>query len=224
MSTTEEGPPLATRDGTVSGLSPKARRTRKALAEAARTVFARDGFLDARITDIAGEAGVAHGTFYTYFESKEAIFREMVLGIQVVMTARPESPPPGDDPEERIKYANLLYITTYRENAALMATLEQVVTFNEDIRQLRKEIRRPFLERNIRAIRRWQGAGLADPELDPEYAASALGAMVDRFMYTWMVLGEDYDEEKAITTLSRIWVQALGIKPAKDQARQGSGQ
>ena len=37
-------------------------------------MFERDGFLDARITDITGEAGVAAGTFYTYFTSKEDVF------------------------------------------------------------------------------------------------------------------------------------------------------
>jgi AcrR family transcriptional regulator len=205
------------------GLSRKARRTRQALIEAARKVFADDGFVDARISDIAAAAGVAHGTFYTYFDSKEAVFREVVLGLgEQMRMAQGSSPAAGDGPLARIEHANRAYIRTYRENAALMATLEQVVTFNGEIRQMRKEIRRPFLERNVRAIRRWQAEGVADSDLDPVYAASALGGMVDRFMYLWLVLEEDFDEERAVVTLSRLWAQGLGIKPGRKKGSRRS--
>jgi AcrR family transcriptional regulator len=194
------------------GLSRKAHRTRERLIDAASAVFARDGFIDARISDIAAAAEVAHGTFYTYFDSKEAIFREVVFRLGEQMR---QAPPPsrrgGPDPLARIEHGNRVYIRAYRENAALLASLEQVVTFSDELRQLRKEIRRPFLERNVRAIRRWQAAGVADPELDPEYAATALAAMVDRFMYIWLTLGEDFEEERAVATLTRLWAQALGI-------------
>jgi AcrR family transcriptional regulator len=46
--------------------------TRKALLEAARKVFARDGFEAARIEDIAAEAGRSRGAFYANFANKEA--------------------------------------------------------------------------------------------------------------------------------------------------------
>lgn len=195
----------------VPALSAKAQRTRETLAEAARFVFERDGFVDARIIDITAKAGVAYGTFYTYFESKEEIFRELAIRILADMTAPPFMPPSGDDPVERIDYGNRTYVAAYLRNAKYMATLEQLISFNPTIRQIRIDLRRPILERNIAAIRRWQAAGLADPELDTVYAANALGAMVDRFMYTWTVLDGDFELELAIKTLNRIWVQALGI-------------
>lgn len=190
----------------------KAQRTREALLDAARIIFARDGFVDARIGDIAAAAGVSHGSFYTYFASKEAIFRELVLhlGEEIAKMQLPSRP--GASPAERIEYANRIYIRTYRENASLIAALEQVATLNDDIRQLRKDIRRPFQERNAAAIRRWQNAGLVDRDLDPDYAAAALGAMVERFMYISEVLDDaDFDEELAVATLTRLWVGALDL-------------
>ena len=45
---------------------------------AAREVFERDGFLDARIADITATARTATGSFYTYFTSKEEIFLAVV--------------------------------------------------------------------------------------------------------------------------------------------------
>jgi AcrR family transcriptional regulator len=197
----------------VEARSPRGRRTRAALLVAGRAVFERDGFIEARITDIAAGAGVSHGTFYTYFAGKEEIFREIVSGVQAEMRAPGHGRPPDDDLWARIEHGNRVYIETYLRNQKIMATLEQVVTFNEEVRQMRRDIRRPFLVRNERAIRRWQEAGLVDPVLDPRYAASALGAMVDRFMYTWTVLGEPFDKDRAIATLTRLWAGALGIAP-----------
>jgi hypothetical protein len=127
------------------------------------------------------------------------------------MTAHPFLPPPGDDPAERIDYGNRTFVAAYLRNARYMATLEQLISFNPAIRQIRIDLRRPILERNIAAIRRWQKAGLADSELDAEYAANALNGMVDRFMYTWTVLDGNFELELAIATLNRIWTQALGI-------------
>ena len=191
--------------------TPKGRRTQAALVGAARDVFSRDGFVDARIADIADMAGVAHGTFYSYFESKEQIFRAVIHELELDLA---KSRPSSDDdlpPEARIEQANCHYLRAYRDNAALFATLEQAATLNQELRLLRKEGRSLLVSRSARAIAHWQEAGLADSELDARYAANALGNMVDRFAYVWFVLGEDFEEETAVATLTRLWVQALGL-------------
>ena len=46
---------------------------RETIIKAARTVFIRDGFNEAKMVDIAAEAGVAPGTLYLYFASKEIL-------------------------------------------------------------------------------------------------------------------------------------------------------
>ena len=64
-----------------AGKAPRTERGRKTvrkLLEAAAQEFGQRGFHDAAITGITARAGVALGTFYTYFESKEALFRALV--------------------------------------------------------------------------------------------------------------------------------------------------
>ena len=56
----------------------RGRRTRNKLLEAAEIEFGEKGFHLAGISGITYRAGVALGTFYTYFESKEEIFRALV--------------------------------------------------------------------------------------------------------------------------------------------------
>ena len=56
----------------------RGRKTRGKLLEAAEVEFGAKGFHEASISGITYRAGVALGTFYTYFESKEEIFRALV--------------------------------------------------------------------------------------------------------------------------------------------------
>ena len=56
----------------------RGRRTLRKLLDAAATEFADKGFHEASISGITRRAGVALGTFYTYYDSKDAIFRALV--------------------------------------------------------------------------------------------------------------------------------------------------
>src|SRR3954468_12907898 len=66
-------------------LTARGARTRAALVYAARRVFERDGFLNARVTDIADVAGVAHGSLYTSFPDKKAILAAVLADLQEEM-------------------------------------------------------------------------------------------------------------------------------------------
>ncbi|MET8307793.1 TetR/AcrR family transcriptional regulator [Micromonospora sp. NPDC005173] len=203
MSTTEQASPVTERG----------RRTMTKLVDAAAVVFARKGFLDTKITDITAEAGVANGSFYTYFESKEVIFRAVIDEVNERMFTKSRVPAgAGSSPYQRIEHATRAYVRAYREEAGLLMILEQVASFSPAFREMRRETRKSFRSRTERGIRRFQEAGLVSPSLPPDYTAAALISMVSNFCYMWLVLDEDYDEETAILTLSRLWAQALGIE------------
>src|SRR5207302_7795262 len=53
-------------------------RTLRKILDAARDEFGERGFSDSSIVGITQRAGVALGTFYTYFDSKEALFQALV--------------------------------------------------------------------------------------------------------------------------------------------------
>lgn len=56
----------------------RGRRTLRKLLDAAATEFGERGFHDASISGITRRAGTALGSFYTYFDSKDAVFRALV--------------------------------------------------------------------------------------------------------------------------------------------------
>ena len=121
------------------GRSDKGRRTRARFIEAGKVVFARDGFLKSRIADIATEAGVSYGSFYHYFESKEEIFREIAEQMEVRLLSMDDLPPGTaiSDPFERIRAANRSYLTAYRANAEIMRVIEEVGSYDREVRESR---------------------------------------------------------------------------------------
>jgi AcrR family transcriptional regulator len=190
----------------------RGQRTRAALVVAARTVFERDGFLDARIADIATEAGTATGTFYTYFESKEEIFQAVVEEVQEDMLHPRLRERLGDeDSLALIDAANRDYLLAYKRNARLMALFEQVAQIDDEFRELRRKRGAAFVRRNAKMIRRLQESGRADPDLDPLIAAHALSGMVGRIAYSVFNLNERIPFERLVTTLNQLWANALKL-------------
>lgn len=196
-------------------LTARGARTRTALVDAARRVFERDGFLTARVTDIADTAGVAHGSFYTYFPDKKAILAAVLADLQEEMLhPRLSRAALEDDPAGTIHDANRAYLESYRRNAGLMALLEDMAAIDEDFLHLRRERTEAFVARNARAIRRLQKKRLADAELDPEIAALAISSMVSRTAYAAFVWGRDRgatDFDAVLRTMTRLWLNALRI-------------
>jgi AcrR family transcriptional regulator len=63
-------------------------RTRRKILDAALNEFGERGFSDASIVGITGRAQVALGTFYTYFDSKEEVFRAVVRDLSDLVRTR----------------------------------------------------------------------------------------------------------------------------------------
>jgi AcrR family transcriptional regulator len=195
--------------------SRKGVQTRARLIGAAKVVFERDGFLDARIADIAATAGLAPGSFYHYFDSKEQIFREVAEAQEERLTAPADERPTAvdDSPWERIRRANRRYLERYRDEAALMGVIEQVSRYDTHVNAARMATVKHFVERAERSIRSMQAGGYADTRVNPSIAADALGAMVARFAELWLVQGyREYDFDEAVDQLTVLWANALGLE------------
>lgn len=172
------------------------------------------GFRDARISDIAAQAGTSYGVFYHYFKTKEEILGEIFTVITGEMfTASRPSVGVASDPFSRIMEANRTYLAVARRNARLIAVIEEMAIREPYFRDLKLQIREPFLRRNAAGIRSLQSRGIADSGLDPDLAASLLGGMVENFTLLWFVHGVEYDEETAINTLTKLWAHAIGVSP-----------
>ncbi|GAA0571318.1 TetR/AcrR family transcriptional regulator [Actinomadura livida] len=208
--------------------SAKGRRTRARLFEAGKVVFERDGFLQARITDIAAEASVSHGSFYHYFDSKESLFREIAEEVEVRLVSMDDIAQDLDEdagPVARIRAANKAYLTAYRKEARIMRVIEEVSRYDDDVRKVRSKRDDYLAARLESAIERLQAEGLADKRIDKRYAATALGGMVAKFAEMMFIGGAQFDMQGAVEQLTLLWANALGLPPEADEkkARARSG-
>ena len=102
---------------------------RRAILDAAITVFARQGFHSARVSDVAAEAGVAYGLVYHYFDSKDQMLNELfserwALLVEASQEVRQSDAPPRD---KLAGVANFI-IESYRHEPELMKVIIVEVT------------------------------------------------------------------------------------------------
>jgi AcrR family transcriptional regulator len=197
--------------------SRKGARTRARLLDAAREIFEENGFLDARISDIAERAGLSHGSFYHYFDSKEAIFYEVAAVLDEELSAPLSTviraPSPTATPEERIREGIRRYLESYRHEARLMGVIEQVSRYDDHVNAMRYARYKEHDDQVADSIRQLQLRGRADPTLDPNIAASALGAMTLRFAEMWLVQGYvECTSDDAVEQLTKIFVNTLRLE------------
>src|SRR5579885_3326227 len=71
-------------------LTARGEATRRRLLDAAEAVFGELGYYEASVSEITRRAGVAQGTFYIYYHSKQEIFEELVsdLGERLRLATR----------------------------------------------------------------------------------------------------------------------------------------
>ena len=194
----------------------KGTRTRVRLLEAAKEIFEEKGFLEARISDIAERAGLSHGSFYHYFESKEEIFREVAASVEETL-GEPMSgvildPESRATPPERIREALRRHLENYQREARIIGVIEQMSRYDKQVSASRAERQGKYSRQVAESIRRLQEHGLADPGLDPTIAAAALGAMTGRFPEMWLVQGTvDCSMDTAVDQVARLFINALGL-------------
>lgn len=204
--------PLSVLAATDQPVTSRGRRTRSALIQAAREIFEEDGFEQARIADISLRARTSYGSFYRYFDSKHAIFKEVVKAATGEMfTASRSGVEPGAGPVEHIYDSTQRYLAAYARNAKIMHVIEQVSPRDDYFRGLLLEIRAAFVRRIAVRIQRLQADGLAASDTDAEIAASALGGMVEHFARIWFLFGQQFDEDTAMDTLTVLWARAIGL-------------
>jgi len=177
---------------------------RAELLEAAVRVFARKGFHQSRVGDIAEEAGVAHGLLYHYFRSKdevlETIFRETWTQL-VADTKRIELA--GVPLREQLRRFARIYLGSWLVTPELVRVLVREVARSPEVGDRVDEIKGLFqaLQRIIEAGR---DRGEVRGDVDAQVAAWAVYGALEEILTGWVLgqlPGEEDDVERAVVTV-----------------------
>src|SRR5919202_4268877 len=84
---------------------------REAILRAATSVFAHNGYFNSKVADIAREAGVADGTVYLYFKSKEDILHSIFdRSVEEALDAARKQVKLASDPKEKLRNIALTHL------------------------------------------------------------------------------------------------------------------
>jgi TetR/AcrR family transcriptional regulator, fatty acid metabolism regulator protein len=164
---------------------------RRRIVDAAVHVFAEKGFFGARVAEIAEAAGVADGTIYLYFKSKDDILislfeekmAEIIKRLQEILSGL-------DDPEVKMRR----YIVEHLKLVAEQPHLMQVLTV--ELRQSARFIK----EYSPKAFARYlavignileegQRKGIFRRDLEPSIFRRALFGAIDEISLEWVLRG-----------------------------------
>jgi AcrR family transcriptional regulator len=191
----------------------KGRQTDEAFRDAARLVFARDGYLNARISDIAEAAGRSVASFYNYYDTKADLLIALAEEFHREATEMAVLPyRAGLSREEALREAVAGFWRTYGKRRGELIGIFQAAMVEGRFRDRWLEIRGEAVSLIADQVRRAQAEGFC-PGVDPLLTASALSAMLEHFCYIWLGQGGEkdvpMDDERALDALATIWVKAV---------------
>lgn len=191
---TEKAVTLSSRFRAVKTPNPAAGDKHDAILRAAIKVFARNGYFQSQVADVARVAGVAAGTVYLYFKSKDdllvSIFeRTMSDAIAEAGAALAEV----RDPAERLRRIAALHLDRLGRDRDLAVVvqveLRQSIKFMERFSSTHLQ---DYLDIIRRAIADGQQAGVFRRDVDANLAAKALFGALDEMATNWMLSRRRY--------------------------------
>jgi AcrR family transcriptional regulator len=195
---------------------------RDRLLTAATEVFASKGYTATRVSDIVRQAGVAQGTFYLYFKSKQAIFEQLIdtfFSRLLADTLGTYSPGEISRPEEVIEQCRVLWLTVLqrcRQERALvsLALRETGAAGPELVARLQVNYQR-VIDGLAAYIEAAIARGLYRP-VQPQMAGWVIFGMLERAVH-YAVLVEDHaDLDRLADDLVRLELGGLLVDAWED--------
>jgi AcrR family transcriptional regulator len=201
----------------------RAAQTEAALKEAARRVFARNGYLTAKITDITAEAGRATGSFYSHFASKEELLEALLVDLLANVDddlATAGHSTDFNDPAA-IRWHVAAFWRFFRANRPVMVALNQAAMVDDRFARRLRELLAPDVAHLAEHLRHITAAGGELPG-DPIVVASAIGALMWQFAYAWLAgggedIGRSLPDEEAIDTLAALIHRGVAGRPGVER-------
>jgi AcrR family transcriptional regulator len=163
-------------------------RRRQILAAAVR-VFARTGYHGSRVSDIAEEAGVAHGLLYHYFSSKEEVLQTVFRENWGELIERFRAVEAADEPaHEKLEGIAKILLRTWRNDPDLVTVMVREVARSQQLQGQVDEVREAFAIVQ-RVIEEGQAAGDFRPDLDARLASWVVYGGLEEVLTGW-VLGQ----------------------------------
>jgi len=186
----------------------------KRIIEAATRIFARKGFFQAKISDIAREAGVADGTIYLYFDNKDdiliSLFEEKmkaVLDNMISSLAR------ETDPVKKLQEFALTHLRLIEENKDVAEIIQvELRQSSRFMKEYKNERFAQYLDLIGDIVREGQERGVIKASVVPGIAKRAFFGALDEMSRFWVLSSrKEYDIRTAAQQISSYFLAGISV-------------
>ncbi|WP_458124154.1 TetR/AcrR family transcriptional regulator [Paenibacillus sp. Z3-2] len=200
----------------INGLEPGEER-RDQIIRIAMERFATQGYHQTKISDIVREAGVAQGTFYWHFKSKEAIASEIVLtGKEKLLEAIGQGyRKDAGSVEDMVKASERLFTDMFSfaaQNRYFMELLLKGIVSEESVQRLVEETRNAVETAFRYNMERAIELGMLPEDMDVPLRAALLVSMIEGMISRWLFGSDELHSKFSTMTASSLAAEAASFE------------
>ena len=187
------------------------------IIRAATKVFAKKGFFNARISDIAKEAKVADGTIYLYFNNKYdmllSVFEEKIGKLVEQINSQLEK---EEDPRRMLEIFIANHLREMKKNKNLAEVIQiELRQTNKIIRDYRNNKFSEYLNIISTIIKRGQAQNVFRKDIMPGIAKRAIFGAMDEIARIWNInIDSEYKIEDTEVQVIKIFLVGVLDQPA----------
>ncbi len=187
---------------------------REAILRAAIKVFARKGFFNSKVADIAAKAGIADGTVYLYFKSKDEILHSIFDRAMNDFISEGKAELAGlTDPVAKLQRIAELH------HSRLGADRDMAIVFQVELRGSTKFMREfsaagfaDYLKIIRKTIEEGQSAGVFRSDIKAVIAAKIFYGALDELVTNWILSKKKYPLEPMAKEVMKIFLGGILAK------------
>ena len=187
---------------------------REAILRAAVKVFARKGYFNSKVSDVASEAGIADGTVYLYFKSKDEILHSIFDQAMSRFIAEGKSELAAiEKPKDRLQRIAEMRLER------LGADRDLAIVFQVELRGSIKFMQEfsaagfaDYLDIIRKTVEDGQSSGVFRGDIKPVIAAKILYGALDEMVTNWILSKKDYDLRPMSGEVLKIFFAGMASK------------
>jgi len=182
------------------------------IIQSATKVFAKKGFFNARISDIAKEAKVADGTIYLYFNNKFdiliSVFEEEIGGLIEQVTKSLALEP---DPRKQLRIFATKHLTMMKKNKNLAEVIQiELRQSTKLIKDYRNNKFSEYIDIISTIIKNGQAQNIYRADIKPGIAKRAFFGALDEISRVWSLsLDTEYTVDETINQIMDIFLTGV---------------
>jgi len=194
------------------GMRSKAADKHQAILDAAVKVFARKGFFQSRVSEIAREAGVADGTIYLYFKNKDDLLISIfAVKMKEIICRFRDAIALESDAASRLRCLVRMHLAGFQSYPELAAVFQvELRQSSRFMREYNKEELRQYLDLIGEILEQGRKEGVFRQDISVGLAKRFVFGTLDELVSTWVLAGMQYDLGSMVDPVLNLLLHGMG--------------